>query len=131
MAKDKLALVAKVTTLRSNKQRAALQASTAAVSAKRADIMQLKGLQTDYERQISDWQSGLAMALRDRLSMHGNLTVMLRHLGEELAQLERMEQRCADALRRSLQQVEGLDRLQEKRHKIEQLKIKRAERRGQ
>lgn len=131
MAKDKLALVAKVTTLRSNKQRAAWQASTAAVSAKQADIMQLRGLQSDYERQISGWQSGLAMALRDRLSMYENLTAMLRHLGDELVQLQGMEQRCADALRRSLQQVEGLERLQEKRHKIEQVKMKRAERRGQ
>lgn len=131
MAKDKLALVAKVAELRSQKQRAAWQASTAAVLAKRADISRLQDLQSDYENQISGWQSGLAMALRDRLSMYGNLTVMLLHLGDELAQLEAMEQRCATALRQSLQQLEGLKRLREQRRQVELQKLKRAERRAQ
>lgn len=130
MPKDKLALVAQVAQLRSDKQKAALQASTAAVNAKRDDIAHLKSLQGDYHQQIENWETGRAMALKDRLSMYGNLTVMLLHLSDELVQLEAMEQRCSLALRTSLQQIEGLNKLQEKRHKIAQQKLKRAERRG-
>ena len=131
MTIDKLALVSKVAEQRSQKQRAAWQASTAAVIAKREDIKHLKSLQDDYHHQIDGWQSGLAMALRDRLSMYGNLTAMLRHVEDELAQLLAMEQRCATALNATLQQIEGLEKLQEQRRKVAQQNAKRAARRAQ
>lgn len=130
MAKDKLLLAAKVLAMRSDTEEVAYQASKAAVLEKQRDIAQLESMQTDYESQIALWQSGFVRGLQGRLSMYGNLTSMLQHLGTELMQLEAVERRCADRLRRSLQQQKGVEKLQEKRQQLAAEQSRRAERKA-